>query len=346
MDWVQICGTALRLEGEDSPARAAVEEMLACLPRCEAPSEHALAGLTLSVQQLSPDALLEAFLPAWLLAQIENLPPGQEVALLYGADGDCAALAANSQARYCAWLSKDARHLAYLAQKRADGLTPLSVSSVLVPMLREFFATQGRALVHAAGLQTPCGHGILLLAESGGGKTTSALSLVRAGARLLADDLLTLAQDDTGAVCMHGIPEALNLTVPTMAFFPELEAACRSLPRQTILPNGKRIVRADTVYEKAYQFTPCRLHAICLIELGGSKPSLRAMEVQQAFGRLLHAHTFARGQRPSALAMSVCSVALDTVPAFVLQSGPDPQALGPWLMHAIQQYDSQLHATC
>ena len=145
---------------------------------------------------------------------------------------------------------------------------------------------------------------------------------------------------------MHGIPEALNLTAQTRAFFPELEAACRSLPRQTVLPNGKRILRADAVYEMAYQFTPCQLHAICLIELGGSKPSLRAMDVQQAFGYLLHAHTFARGQRPSALAMAVCSAALDTVPAFILQSGPEPQTLGPWLMHAIKDYCSQPQSTC
>ena len=336
MDCVHICGAALHLEGAESPARAAVEEMLGCLPQCDAHAIDAPA-LFLSVQQRTQDAALEALLPAWLLDHVQNLPASREVVLVYNQDGACAALAANSQALYCAWLSADARHIQYLAQKKVDGLTPLSVSSVLVPILREFFATHGKALVHAAGLQTPCDHGILLLAESGGGKTTTALSLVRAGARLLADDLVALAQEQ-GKVCMHGIPESLNLTAQTLAFFPVLNTACCNLPRQSVLPNGKRILRADAVYAQAYQFASCRLHALCLIELGGNKPSLRAIGVSQAFGRLLHAHTFARGQRPSVLAMTALNTALDMVPAFILQTGPDPAALGPWLMEAVRDY--------
>ncbi|MDO5673546.1 MAG: hypothetical protein Q4G66_01315 [bacterium] len=344
IDCVYICGVAMRLAGDSSPARAAVEEMLACLQACDPSSTSGLSSLssldtpvlTLSVHQLGPDAALDELVPGWLLAQIERLAASQEVALFYGSNGDCAALAGNNQALYCAWLSADARHISYLAQKRTQGLTPLSVSSVLVPILREFFAVQAKALVHAAGLQSPSGRGILLMAESGGGKTTSALSLVRAGARLLADDLVALIQKGD-QVYMEGIPEALNLTPQTIAFFPELATTCSNLPEKSLLPNGKRILRADAVYEKAYQYKPCRLHALCLIEVGGTAPALQPIGVQQAFGHLLHAHTFARGQKPSPGAIAALSAALDSVPAFILQTGPHPAGLGPWLIQAVAE---------
>ena len=330
-----ICGYPFRLVGEDSPARAAIAEMLRCLPRADC---HEYC--TLSVHQLEQHAALQKHVPAWLLAHLANLPEGDAVHLVYASDGGCAALAANTQARYCAWLSADSRQIHYIAQKRSEGLTPLSVSSVLVPVLREFFAVQGAVLLHAAAVQMPAGHGMLLLAESGGGKTTTALALLRSGARLLADDLV-LVQPHDDALRIHGIAEALNLTAQTMAFFPEIEAAANKLPDQTILPNGKRILAADAIYPDAYQHKPCQLHAICSLRVQGEQPLLHPMPVQQAFGLLLHAHTFAKGQRQSRAALDLCSAALAAVPVFTLSTGADPQRLGPWLMNELRSLRPQ-----
>ncbi|NLZ17790.1 MAG: hypothetical protein GX087_08685 [Desulfobulbaceae bacterium] len=330
MDCVNICGVPFLLQGEASPAHAAIAEMFRCLPR-----QNAAPGVTLCVRQLEQETSLNRYLPAWLLAHVVNLPESDEVQLVYGDTGNCAALAANELTRYCAWMDAGTQHLHYLAQKRTAGLTPLSVSSVLVPVLREFFAVQDKVLLHAAALQTPSGHGVLLLAESGGGKTTTALSLLRSGARLLADDLVTLQTVDN-TTHMQGIAEALNLSAQTIAFFPELENAVRALPTQTVLPNGKRVLAADAVYGQAYTHEPCPLHAICVLQIDRDKPLLQPLSVQHAFGLLLHAHTFARGQRPSHAAMAVCSSALETLPAYTLFSGPNPQALGPWLMDALQ----------
>lgn len=330
MECVNICGVPFLLQGEPSPAHAAIAEMLHCLPR-----QNADSFATLSVRQLEQEVSLHNYLPAWLPAHIENLPVSDEVQLVYGDAGNCAALAVNELARYCAWMHAGTQHLHYLAQKRATGLTPLSVSSVLVPVLREFFAAQDKILMHAAALQTPAGHGVLFLAESGGGKTTTALSLLRSGARLLADDLVAL-QPAAGTLYMHGIAEALNLSAQTMAFFPELENAVRALSAQTVLPNGKQVLAADRVYAQAYTHKSCPLHAICVLQIDRDKPQLQPLSVQEAFGLLLHAHTFAQGQKPSHAAMTVCSLALATLPTYTLFTGANPQALGPWLMDALQ----------
>ena len=46
------------------------------------------------------------------------------------------------------------------------------------------------------------------------------------------------------------------------------------------------------------------------------------------YGRLVHAHTFARGQRQQEAAMALCGEALAKTPAFILTTGPDPLRLG------------------
>ncbi len=329
MECYSICGIPFLLQGAASPAREAVVAMFSCLPRL-----RAQRFIEIAVYQPERGEALASLLPPWLRTRIETLAEDDGVTLVYGEAGDCAALAANRQAVYCAWLRADTRKLSYVALKKTDALTPLSVSSVLVPVLREFFATRGWSMLHAAALQTVSGQGVLLMADSGGGKTTTALALLRAGARLLADDLVVL-RADAGAVHLHGIPEALNLTPKTMDFFPEAAAAAAAQSEATVLPNGKRVLRADAIYPHACLSDSCRLHAICFLRIGGNAPQLQPLDTATAFGRLLHAHTFARGQRPLAAAMTMHSRALEAAPAFELLTGPDPRALGPWLMEAL-----------
>lgn len=328
MECYSICGIPFRLQGPESPARAAVAAMLSCLPRRTA---RRFVGVT--VHQPERSEALAFLLPSWLCARIETQEEGEEVRLVYGEAGDCAALAGNHQALYCAWLAADTRCISYLALKKTHALTPLSVSSLLVPILREFFATRGWMLLHAAALQTRSGRGVLLMAESGGGKTTTALALLCAGARLLADDLVVL-RAEAGRVHMDGIPEALNLTPKTMDFFPEAAAAAAQ-SQAPVLPNGKRVLRADAIFPDACPSARCRLDAICFLRIAGDRPQLHPLDTATAFGRLLHAHTFAHGQRPLAAAMTVPGMALEGAPAFELHTGPDPRALGPWLMEAL-----------
>ena len=130
---------------------------------------------------------------------------------------------------------------------------------------------------------------------------------------------------------LWGIAEPLNLTPETLRFFPEL----RHLPEGLVLPNGKRVLAADAIYPDAYRHEPGHLAALCLIRIGGDAPDLRPMPLAEMFGHLVHAHTFAQGQRQHPAAAAACAAALEAAPCFMLQTGPDPLALGPWLVDAL-----------
>ena len=324
MDAVLLAGKPLRLAGAASPARDAVAAMLACLPRADAAADC----LTLWVEEAGPGDSPDALLPPWLAAALADAPEDGAVRVVYGEGGDCAALAALPGAASCARLAADGLH--YLARKKTPNLTPLAVSSVLIPLFREIFARQGGALVHGAAVGLPNGRAALLLADSGGGKTTTALALLRSGCKLLADDLAVL-DAAAGRPRLWGIAEPLNLTPETLRFFPEL----RHLPEGLVLPNGKRVLAADAIYPDAYRHEPGDLAALCLIRIGGDAPELRPMPLAEMFGHLVHAHTFAQGQRQHPAAAAACTAALEAAPCFMLHTGPDPLALGPWLVDAL-----------
>ena len=326
MDAVLLAGTPLRLEGAPGPALDAAAAMPACLPRADAAADC----LTLAVQEAGPGDALADLLPPWLAAVLADAPADGAARMAYGEGGDCAALAVAADVACCARLATEGRTLHFLARKNTAGLAPLAVSSVITPIFRELFARQGRALLHGAALMLPDGRAALLLADSGGGKTTTALALLRSGCKLLADDLAVLDAAD-GRPRIWGIAEALNLTPQTLQFFPEL----RNLPDGPVLPNGKRALAADAIYPDAYRHEPGDLAALCRIRISGDAPELRPMPVAEMFGHLVHAHTFAQGQRQHPAATAVCAAALEAAPCFMLQTGPDPLALGPWLLEAL-----------
>ena len=326
---LRICGLPVTLAAADSPLRAALAATLACAP--ERPADAAEEGLILTARQ-APDGT-SPDLPSWLSARAGDMEEG-EARLFSGPGGACAACLTRERLLTCARFDPETRRLDFLAQKRANedgGLAPLSVSSVLTPVLREILAGRGRILLHGAGLVLPNGFGVLLLADSGGGKTTTALSLLRLGARLLADDLTALSREN-GELRMRGFAEPLNLTPQTIAFFPELARARVLAPSRA---DGKRVLPADAAYADAYRHSPCRVDALCLLRLGGDAPGLEPLPASEAFGVLVRAHTFARGQSMRPESMAVCAAALEAIPALVLRTGPDPRVLGPWLIERL-----------
>lgn len=84
----------------------------------------------------------------------------------------------------------------------------------------ELFRHQGLYTIHAAALEKD-GRGILISGNSGRGKTTSSLSLLRSGYRYLSDDH-PLIQDVGTHVDVLPFPSKINVTQATIEFFPEL----------------------------------------------------------------------------------------------------------------------------
>lgn len=96
----------------------------------------------------------------------------------------------------------------------------LSPDALLLTLLQEFLAGFQATLLHAACVERS-GCGILIMAPEKRGKSTTTLSLVRAGWKMLSDDR-TLLRRVGDEVMLHSFPERSRIGVQAVAFFPEL----------------------------------------------------------------------------------------------------------------------------
>lgn len=149
--------------------------------------------------------------------------------------------------------------------------------------LHELLKHHGYFMLHAAGLAEG-GAGVLIAGESGAGKSTSALSLLRAGFAFLGDDTVFLrGRNGVWEAC--AFPEEMDLTEQTIKFFPELERL-KSLQLQT--GHTKHSVRARDLisHETAWQCLPKVLLFPQVKAVG--KSELAEMTKQEALLRLMN----------------------------------------------------------
>lgn len=93
--------------------------------------------------------------------------------------------------------------------------------------LRQKLATEGRALVHASGVERD-GRAVVFPAWRSAGKTNTLLSLLREGDGFLADDRLWMGTDGT----VRGYPLALNVHRRNVQSFPEVEVESAGIERR------------------------------------------------------------------------------------------------------------------
>lgn len=138
-------------------------------------------------------------------------------------------------------------------QSRADGymINPDRLPSNLIEYmfhlaLIELLRRRGLYTIHATALEYN-GRAILIPGNSGRGKTTSFISLLRSGYRYLSDDH-PLLQDSGTHVEVLPFPIKINVTDATVQFFPELRAASE----QVLHPGmPKRFFYAEDLYPTA-----------------------------------------------------------------------------------------------
>ena len=319
-----IAGINISISGPHSPVTDAVLEMF----RFTSAFPHA-EKVNLSVYDLKDIAALYRILPLWLGRQIESLLPAKDAQLVYGLDDALAAITNDGMSINCAMMAADKDEIRYFSCKLTDQKSPLSVSSALVPVLKELLVAHDRQLLHAASLCCPDGTGVLLLADAGGGKTTTALSMLRQGARLLSDDL-TVLQGTDQYFSMAGFPELMNLTDGTINFFPELgdHLSKNKEPKSM----GKHMLAARNVYGGERMLDSCRVHVVFLVKIASEGPRLLPVSISAALGNLIRAHAFARSQKISKSSFAIFSSLLSQIPTFELHTGQDPAALGKWLV--------------
>jgi hypothetical protein len=90
---------------------------------------------------------------------------------------------------------------------------------------------RGFHYVHGALLSLPRVGTLLLLGESGAGKSTTLLGLLRHGARWFTDDMAFVGPAGTAESGLYGLPRDFHLTDNTLAAFPELQSLVVGEPR-------------------------------------------------------------------------------------------------------------------
>jgi hypothetical protein len=100
----------------------------------------------------------------------------------------------------------------------------------ILPLVLEFLRRRSFYPIHAAGLEWD-GGALLLPAVPGGGKTTLAIALVRAGMRLLSDDMPFLWYHG-GQILARGFAEDVNVCADGIGFFEELAFLGRRRPNE------------------------------------------------------------------------------------------------------------------
>ena len=177
-------------------------------------------------------------------------------------------------------LSRGHTHLSYL-QPDAYSLYLASHPFVTLPLM-ELLKRRGLYSLHAAGLSLN-GQGFVLSGNSGAGKTTLAVALVRAGFDFLSDDMLFIAVGRDGLRIL-GFPDESDVADETVSMFPELRAALN--------PAGLRVgpksqIRVEEFY-RADLIWGCRPAVVIFPRIGQSDRSeLTRLDPDEALLELL-----------------------------------------------------------
>lgn len=284
----------------------------------------------LEVFEVPPNTRIDN-LPEWLCGHLTGFERCDNAIMFHGPDGECGVIATDPNIRSCVWFSPRRRLVRFWSQKLCNDKVAFTfpVSACLTGILREILTHHGALLVHAAGIRFHHNVGILMCADGGGGKSTTSLAAVKAGGQLLADDLVTISRTDTGEIVLTGFPEVMNLTDHTLEIFPELRAEQPHVDLCAI--TEKRKINPVAAYPSLFTYSAVRFKFCCYLEKSASGPTLAPIAPQDFLGRLIRSHTFAIHQSLSPKTTDLLFQISASIPAYTLQTGPDPLALGEWL---------------
>lgn len=317
----------LTFTGDDFLARQAIEFMFdfcRVLPGPEHPyNDQVIASITINNDYMSSP------LPEWIDSQISAQPELNDVHAFYSPQGEVAALLSNKDGFVCGILNAEGNRVDITLGKKGDSTTTMmSPSAIFTPLIQETLQRRDHLIFHSAGLKMKDGTGIMILADSGGGKTTTALSLLRKNCAMLSDDLVIYTNNGPDP-CIYGIPEPMNLTAATREFFPELHAADALPTRDGV--TDKVVFDPRTVYGDTCFVNKAQLNVIYFVEVTPGEPKLLPIPPQAALGKMIKGCTFAFNQKLTRTSGSNLFDLVSKTPCFILQTGSNPDFLGTWL---------------
>jgi len=299
-----------------------------------------------SNKDVVPDVTLQAtavpfphfqnYLSSWICRQLDLSSLDQQPSMLKGPDGSMAIAVRIEGVPYCAWTNKPEKKIYIVSALRNGAYRSAPVQSILMPLLRELLLCRQYLLIHGASAVTPGNVGVLFIAPSRGGKTTTMLSVLRQGGRMIADDLSVLCPPyDT--INIRGIPKLLNIRKSTAEFYPELGAHYKSFTKR---PNGiSRFVSPKNIYGESCMQSQAVLRNIYFIEISPDGPKAIKVTTADAMRKLILSNAFIADQPVLPEAIIILSKIIDQTQIYYLKTGSDPAELGKWLAK-----NSSLHA--
>lgn len=148
--------------------------------------------------------------------------------------------------------------------------------SLLGPILAYCMHLRSDLVLHAAGLETPAGEGVILIGHSGKGKSTLSARALAMGARLVNEDVVILRQERGGWWMQPGWP--------VMRLEPQLAASVPLTPMPEIAVSGSP-KEAFRVPGTAFATGPVPLQRIVM--LGRGRNARRELPVGEGIHALI-----------------------------------------------------------
>ena len=187
--------------------------------------------------------------------------------------------------------------------------------------LADCLRRRGRYTVHAAGISIN-GKGLLFPGESGYGKTTLTIALLRAGVGYLSDDLVLLAREED-TVRMLGLPDEVDVTENTARMFPEL-APVLERPARRDWP--KRQLNVAEIYGAKYVADCAPAAVICPRVAHADRTELEPISADEAFFELVPSVNLTE-HRASQAHLNIIGDLLRQVPCYRMHTGRDLDTL-------------------
>ncbi|MFH2057839.1 MAG: nucleotidyltransferase family protein [Pseudomonadota bacterium] len=266
-------------------------------------------------------------MPAWVYDFFQNKKPSDDPYIEYEKDQSFVTMTKGFDSGAYAICHPPYEKLSIVTQVFKSDKRPLLFNTVLFPALREILLDQGKALIHSGCVVTPAGDAFLIIADSGGGKTSTSISLTRQGFKFISDDLITLSVSDNQIVA-QGIVKPVNLTQKTIGFFPELAFLQKEKQRSgdyKIPVDSVKIFKTDGIISSAPVST------IIIPHISKKGPALKPLKIEDVLPILIKGHTFAKESVKNKQSMKLLWTTLEQCKSYQLSTGNDPIQLGAWL---------------
>jgi len=317
----QLPGLKMSVRAQPLRVQMALEWLFQVCPKTsESPDLH------LEALGTGPEQVIDA-IPEWVQVALPSIDSGSSVIMIQGPAEESAAVGWFDGLLFCAWTNSEGAIARLVCGMRDGEQTRSIIPSVLFPVLRDVFLRKRRLLLHSAAVRCPNGMGLQFVALSCGGKTTTSLSLVRLGAKLVSDDLVVVSLAGNNPVA-YGLPKPLNLREPTLGYFEELRESAPAVSPST----GRSSIIPQLVYGLGCLEASCSVNVLYFLNLSDKGPALGRLGAGEVLQRLLHSHVFCAMQPTHGDSIVGLCDLLSLVPSYQLDTGRNPEYLGQWLL--------------